>query len=76
VGLFQKVLQGQELVPDSAEQGQHLVFRGSGGQGPGRQQAVVLGFVVHLAAHGGQAQLFFFPETLDFEDELDIGGAV
>ena len=39
-------------------------------------QAMLLGLMVHLAAHGRQAQFFFFPEALDFQDELNIGGAV
>jgi len=37
---------------------------------------MMLGLVVHLAAHGRQAQLFFFPQALDLKDELDIGRAV
>jgi hypothetical protein len=37
---------------------------------------MLLGLMVHLAAHGRKRQLFFFPQALDFQDELDIGRAV
>jgi hypothetical protein len=37
---------------------------------------MLLGFMVHLAAHGRQAQFFLLPEAFDFQDELDIGRAV
>jgi hypothetical protein len=37
---------------------------------------MLLGLVVHLAAHGRQRQFFLFPEALDLQDELDIGRAV
>jgi hypothetical protein len=74
VVLFQEFLQGQEFIPDSPEQGIDLVCRRGEGGRVGRQ--VGLGPAVKLAPHGLQAQLLFFPEALDFKNELDVGGAV
>ena len=72
--LLQHFLQGQEFIPDGPEQGIDLVGRRGKGREVKRQ--VGLGAAVELAPHGRQAQLLFFPEALDFKNELDVGEAV
>ena len=67
--LIQEFFQGQEFVPDGLEQGQHLVVLGGMGKGLG-WQAVLLRLMVHLAAHGRQAQFFLLPQALDLQDCL------